>query len=174
MRPNNGRDNDHWFLQSSNMTILMIVDRMPCKISGCISMTFRNISLSGFTFRRIFFAGNAFEKHKRDLHTLFNQNFKCWAHTFDRQLLEYVRNNIVQNGTASSTNGCIWGKSKNKVEHSREKCLKSEQAHTKTHIHTSIDYRFWVSTWIKIKMKIIENRAQIEMSRMWGLVGGGK
>lgn len=37
--PSNGRDNDHWFLQSSNITILIIVDRMRWRISGCISIT---------------------------------------------------------------------------------------------------------------------------------------
>lgn len=41
------------------MTIFIIVDKIPCKISGCISITFKNISLSGFKLRRSFFGGKA-------------------------------------------------------------------------------------------------------------------
>lgn len=41
-------------------------DKMPCNISGCISITFKNMSFSGFgIFRRNFFVGNA-EKSKTE------------------------------------------------------------------------------------------------------------
>lgn len=53
IRPSKGRDMDHWFRQSSNIIILSTVLSICCKISGCSSKTFKNISgapIFGFLF----------------------------------------------------------------------------------------------------------------------------
>lgn len=47
MSPRSGLDMDHWFRQSSNMITFSTVLKICWSISGCISSTFRNMSLLG-------------------------------------------------------------------------------------------------------------------------------
>jgi hypothetical protein len=55
MRPRSGRDIDHWLRQSSNIITFKTVLRICCRISGCSSSTWRNMSLGVGTPLRVFF-----------------------------------------------------------------------------------------------------------------------
>ena len=55
MSPKSGRDIDHWLRQSSNIITFKTVLRICCRISGCSSSTWRNMSLGVGTPLRVFF-----------------------------------------------------------------------------------------------------------------------
>lgn len=55
MSPRSGRDIDHWLRQSSNIITFKTVLRICCRISGCSSSTWRNMSLGVGTPLRVFF-----------------------------------------------------------------------------------------------------------------------